>query len=394
MSGTEDPDDAEGDDAEFSAADLGSPRYELPPRRADRAFQPWHRPRKHFVRRNQWLACIRDIFDARPPDDRITYLGLPGIDLLDLRYLHQEVCQPDQRTLQFLGFDHSVPGSPDGIDLAVSLHEVKLSEFIHESSQILPDDIRMIGSERSMAYQTVSRAGPFDVINLDLCTSVIEDHPTATSSLYTALNRLVALQARNPNPWLLLITSVVDRSGHNAAAATLLQARFTDALERCEGLAELCAGLFDADDVFNLDLDVCSPEDFLNVVAIGLCAWLFERAQAHAPMRLNLRAVFGYRLVPTAECNDMISLALRFTPVIAPAADPIGLAQAPPAELPELCETMSQVVGKADARFDVDLHLVEHPEVRDELVTEMADLLEQARYRRELYVEWVADFAS
>ena len=70
--------------------------YEAPLPEEKKEFLPWHRPRKQFVRHYQWCKEIRRMISHTPPADGVLkYLGLPGVDLLDLRYFHEEVCQTD-----------------------------------------------------------------------------------------------------------------------------------------------------------------------------------------------------------------------------------------------------------------------------------------------------------
>ena len=86
---------SEDDDEEFvdrpipvdglEEAEYGSRRLETPSIQRAREFLPWHRPRKQFVRR-MWKGCLEDILKQREPDSEISYLGLPGADLLDLRF--------------------------------------------------------------------------------------------------------------------------------------------------------------------------------------------------------------------------------------------------------------------------------------------------------------------
>ena len=68
--------------------------YEAPSR-ATKPFLPWHRPRKHFVRREQWQQQIEILADAGQLEHQtIRYLGLPGTDLLDIRHFHRTLCEP------------------------------------------------------------------------------------------------------------------------------------------------------------------------------------------------------------------------------------------------------------------------------------------------------------
>src|SRR5215469_1547520 len=98
-------------------------REELAPARRD--FKPWHRPRKQAVRQIQWGSEINWLLAHKSPDDRsLRYLGLPGADLLDIRYFYSRFCSDGSHKLTFLGFDESAkPGSKYRDALNVSLDE-------------------------------------------------------------------------------------------------------------------------------------------------------------------------------------------------------------------------------------------------------------------------------
>ena len=58
-----------------------------------KVFLPWHKPRKQYVRGEQWCKEILKMVDEVLPENNILkYLGLPGDDLLDLRYFHEQIC--------------------------------------------------------------------------------------------------------------------------------------------------------------------------------------------------------------------------------------------------------------------------------------------------------------
>ena len=70
------------------------------PRTAPKEFKPWHKPRKQFVRREQLSALLLRLYENRKPRDSLRYLGLPGTDLIDLRYLHEQLCRTKDRQLE------------------------------------------------------------------------------------------------------------------------------------------------------------------------------------------------------------------------------------------------------------------------------------------------------
>jgi hypothetical protein len=384
-------DDDDGSIVEFSAADLGRPIYEGVSARPAKVFQPWHRPRKHYVRKFQWLRCVQDIYQDRDPADRVTFLGLPGSDLLFLRLLHSAICEPQNRTLRFLGF-HSgaTPGSSEAITLAVSVQQLKLRALVHEDSQVLPDDIRKLGSRESMASQEARKFAPFDVINIDLCASIAADKPLSVNSLYTTINRLVGMQ-RTTRQWLLLVTSRFDRQTLDKEAAARLLTEVIRARE-CDGFDAACLECFEQD-ITELELEKCSERDYFRLMAVGFCQWVFRIAQEHSPQYVKVRMAYCYQVLPSSAGPDMMSMAIRFTPVYVAAEDPSGLAQADTPAVDD-CEAAVDFVKKVSGAKDVDYRLGEKLEMRMGLMEEQGRLLEEAGYDYDEYIAWAEGFPS
>ena len=384
---------AADDEPGFSAAQLiGRARYEPLAERPPRDLQPWHRPRKQFVRRSQWVACVRDLFNERDPADRLNYLGLPGTDLLDLRLLHESICVPQNRSLRFLGFHTGInPGSPEAVSLDVSLQQVKLRDLVHEASQVLHDDFRMIGSGDSRAFQEARRGAPYDVINLDLCSSFATEAPQSLDSLYNALNRVMAMQQRL-QPWLLLITSRVSRDVLNGDAAKVLYELFKGALE-CPDFPMICGHYFDAEDLSSLDIESCTDHDFFLVMAMGFCVWIFRLAQRGQPLGVNVRAAFYYQVNAEVFWADMLSMAIRFTPNVVALPDPSGLAVEDESNVDE-CAAAVQFANRFGNAVDVDERLRGDGRLRLEMIEESARLLVEAGYDEAEYRRWVEQYQS
>ncbi len=379
----------DGED-EFSAADLGITEYKRVAERR-REFAPWHRPRKQFVRKSQWVACLRDIYADRDPGDHINYLGLPGTDLLDLRIFHEEICVPQNRMLRFLGFHQGInPSSPEAVSLEVSLQEVKLRDLVHESSKVVHDDINKIGSGNSLAFQEARRTATYDVINFDFTVGFARDMPGGLDSMYNALNRIMAMQQRL-EPWLLLITGLIGREVFNPAAAGKLHELFLGTLE-CEGFREACSSCFESSDLDSLDIDSCSDADYFYAMAIGFCVWVFLLAQGGGTRRVSLRAAFYYQHSPDGPRPDLLSMAIRFKPDIVATTDPSGLAVADRNRVSR-CEASLQFAAKLCNAVNVDQRL-EDTTLKDQLIDESVRLLLQAGYDETEYRRWVAQFTS
>ena len=349
-------------------------------------FKPWHKPRKQFVRRKQLSKLLQRLYQQREPSDPLRYLGLPGTDLIDLRYLHEELCRSDNRPLRFLGFNtEAQPGSPAHMELSVSLDEVLRLPQVDPQSVVLHDDFRQIGNEDSIARSRVQQLGPFDVINIDLCDGLASDPPHNDASIYQALSHLMALQARNHTPWLLFIATRIGRGEFDADAEETLIGWFRKNVSKCEGFAEACNQILQSD-VSSIDPATCSQADLLHLMTVAIGKWLSAMMQVQGTSRLELASVQGYRVDPKSPCEDLVSLALRFNPVIEASPDP--LSPTPPAPMDE-CEIAKSILRRSTNRIDVDEALLDDQELQEELIEESQVLLAQARYDAAGYRTWL-----
>jgi hypothetical protein len=93
---------AEQDDYSDGLVAIEKYEYALP---SKKSFRPWHWPRKQFIRNDQWCHFTKLLIDEiQISDGSLTYFGLPGADLLDLRCFSTSVCEPKSLKLRFMGF--------------------------------------------------------------------------------------------------------------------------------------------------------------------------------------------------------------------------------------------------------------------------------------------------
>ena len=378
---TDSPDDQD----DLTAGIFGDFEY-VRPQTEPKEFKPWHKPRKQFVRREQWSALLRRLYEKREPGDALRYLGLPGTDLIDLRYLHEKLCLANDRPMRFLGFNtEAQPGNSAHVQLSVSLDEVRRLPHVDTQSDVIPDDFRRIGNPNSIAWSRTRQLGPFDVVNIDLCDGLASDPPRRDGSIYKALAQLMALQARNPNPWLLLVTTRIGRGVFDADAEERLITLFQENVDSCEGFAEAWEQLLESD-VKSIDPATCNEADLLNLMTVAIGKWLSALVQAHGPSRVELASAHGYRIDPVAASEDLVSLALRFEPVITASRD--ALSPTAPA-LEDECATAKAILRRSARRRDVDTILEQQPDLHEELIGESERLLAEARYEVAGFREWL-----
>lgn len=360
-----------------------------------RDFLPWHLPRKQFVRRDQWCEQIGLLLDDAPlTDGPLKYLGLPGGDLLDLRQFHSAVCLARNIGLRFLGFNSgATPTSDAHTELNVSLDEVRRLPGVDPMSDVIGDNFALLAKEDSLACRKTRELGPYDVINLDLCDGFGSQAPgSLDQTYYNAVNSLLALQSRYMRPWLLLLTTRADRANVDSEVLHALLTKYTDNLANCTPFREASLEKFAIETAEALSAAANTADGLLAVFLTGLCKWFLGLALAHQPPTLvELRSVIGYRVNPDAAHEDLISLAIRFTPTFVPAVDPIGLARQQVAA-PSECNLATRALKRVARRVDADKLLVEVDGLRQEMIDATAALLGLARYDELAYRVWVQEF--
>jgi hypothetical protein len=379
------------DDEQLADDIVGASIYEAstPPKKE---FLPWHHPRKQFVRAEQWTLQIeRMLKDYTPEGHPLRYLGLPGTDLLDLRHFHAVLCEPRQLQLRFLGFSSAASSTSSlQVELNISLDEVKKLPFIDPLSDVLPDDIRRIANEDSIAFRRAQTLGPYDVINLDLCDGFGSDVPgTIDDTHYNAVGRLLSLQVRNKNPWLLLLTTRVGQAHVHATVVEKLMNKCIQNLAECDEFKETLKNSFSISDSGAFQEMAKSPAGLLVAFLIGISKWLLGMAVRNNPQAsMELKSIIGYTIAKDSSCEDLVSLAFSFHPQTAPISDPMGLANQPVVIIEE-CPLSAKIVTRVAKRVNADEILKANGTLHKEMTEAMATLLEVARYNKNDYYEWV-----
>lgn len=366
--------------------------YEAPMPSAAKDFLPWHRPRKQYVRQHQWCHEIIQMIAGTPPvGGTLKYLGLPGVDLLDLRHFHTAVCEARNISLRFLGFNSGArPASKAQSELNVSLDEVRRLSRVDPMSDVIGDNFARVANQDSLAFRKACELGPYDVINLDLCDGFGAQAPGSLDhSYYDAVASLLALQSRQMNPWLLLLTTRADKANINPEVLKALFDKYVANLAQCTPFRDASREHFAIETAEELTEAVNTPAGLLPVFLIGLCKWFVTLALVHRPpSSVEVRSVFGYRVNQGAEDEDLISLALKFTPTFVPPGDPLGLANQPVAA-PNECTLSTRALKRVAKRIDADQKLAENADLHQSMADATAHLLSLARYDVEAYKAWL-----
>jgi hypothetical protein len=142
--------------------------------------------------------------------------------------------------------------------------------------------------------------------------------------------------------------------------------------------------------LFGLDEIPAAVETrFLPLFLCGLCKWLLNLALgSNPPSHVDIRSVIGYRVDRAAPHEDLISLAIRFSPMFTPVVDRMGLAHKTSVALDE-CELAVKAIHRIAKLVDADEVLRKDTDLHAEMVEATASLLSIARYDPEAYRSWV-----
>lgn len=375
--------DDNSEDSESLTSDLVSIenyKFSIPEKKE---FLPWHKPRKQFVRKEQWCYYINELAsEISKEGGTLTYFGLPGDDLLDIRCFGSNVCEPRSLKLKFLGFNNSADAqSEDQTELNISLDEVSKSTSHDPQSQIAPYDIRELVKDNSIAWRQTFEIGPYDVINLDLCDGFGSQAPGRfNQTYYNMVSKLLAVQARRRDPWLLLLTTRVGKAHVHLETLNRLSEIYRANLDSCASFKEISAKSHQISDATSLYQAKQQEKGVQTLFLTGLCKWLLKlSASQNPPSLVDVKNVLGYRVKTDAEIEDMVSIAIRFNPTHGPIKDPNNLAAISPVAIDE-CELATNALKKVGNMIDVDDYLNSQTEIKQEMVDAMCQLLESARY--------------
>lgn len=373
-------------DDEFPITEYEAPIREKKP------FLPWHRPRKHFVRHEQWQQQIEKLANEMALEQKtIRYLGLPGTDLLDIRHFHRTLCEPYDLTLRFLGFNTAAHPQDSGqTELNISLDEVRKMPRIDPLSDVIEDDFCLLADESSLAWDRAKDLGPFDVINIDLCDGFATHSPGALdNNHYNAVSKLMALQAGKKKPWLLFLTTRTGLQDINEEVLSALIDKYRRNLAECASFQEKSAADFGIACDADLLAAVKTPDGHLSVFLVALCKWMIGIGVGqHPPFKVSVNSTLGYRVSPLSTHNDLVSIAFRFDPTFIAARDPMGFARAVHAG-PSECQLATKTIGRVKNRKCVDTLLREDPTTMSAMVEATAELLGFARYNIAEYHAWL-----
>jgi hypothetical protein len=363
-----------------------------------RAFKPWHKPRKQYIRIRQWCAVVRWLIrkNGMQQGDSLRYLGLPGEDLLDIRSL-RGVCERDGIRVKYLGFDSTAKFSQGEFEFRLAEHEVAQFGFINEHSRILKARIEHVANEASLAYKYTKQYGDFDVINIDLCDSLAGPASLGCGPYFEAIVKLCQLQvAGRTRPWVMFVAT---RAGRDHFDAGLKLRLFNYLLGNVSDSVDFARSLQQRLQIDGIAIrgEMSNTAPFthvrlVQVFGLSLGKWLIRLMMSGTP-RAKVRLLDSYSYRVYGDEPDMLSLAFLFEPIIIPVVDRSGLTSSCvsevqiPTEAAQAIELLLAVVGIED----VDKKLLDDGKLHAKMIDKCGTLLEEAHYDKQSYQAWAME---
>lgn len=294
-----------------------------------KSYMPWHKPRKQWVRENQWWKSLEKLLVDNPgpfsTEKSVKYFGLPGGELLDIDYLTKKMGESaffNNRKLLV----HGIVKSPGDKQTADS----RLAELLDRSnvdplSRVDRCNFEALENDSSMLWRNVKNVAPYHLVNLDFCDKVFEE------KTIIAVHKLLEYQfsAILEKPWLFCLTTKIDNSNSNEEVLKRLDTCL-HSIEEDElsifNLQEHFEAVFTAiSNKKNIREYADDEEIFTNIFLVGFVIWIVLKALTN-DVQFKLMSSAKYRVSDSSSVPDMYSFVFEFKKRFVPKADLTGLA--------------------------------------------------------------------
>ncbi|MBU2894227.1 hypothetical protein KO495_12975 [Colwellia sp. D2M02] len=360
---------------------------------ADNQFKPWHKPRKQFIREEQWLNPLKRIATSSKYNtiSTINYFGLPGGDLLDVTYISQKLLEHKKlknKLFQVHGFINS--------ELEFKKAQSGLSQLldydnVSEKSKVERFEFEELSTENSEAWKRIRSVGHYHFINLDFCDCALNER--TLPSIY----RLLDYQAKRIHgvPWLLCITTRLNKSGitssilekfdtilqemkSNQDIVKVIESAFSDSLLAVERLS---------------DLDETHKTLLNELLQVCLILWLVNEAISKG-CTIELKSSFKYSVNLHEREHDMHSFVFSIEKEDVVAPDILGLITKNNDDAlteDKIRKLKVEALEKLGLSLDVDTHLEGNQNLLNRFADNMMDLLGKCGYDVTDYKQVMSD---
>jgi hypothetical protein len=379
------------------------PPQPAPEAASKRMFMPWHKPRKQYIRRKQWVAEITKLIRVShfPQENKVfRYLTLPSEDMLDIRVLEDSLKNTGLK-LKYLGYCNTHPGHPDDIRMNLSENEIKGLAQVDATSLVVRDRLEMTGIPTSQAYRKLHDNGPYHAVNIDLCGHFSAPRQDRVNACIDAIKSIAELQVmKSTQGWLFFLTTrfqpgYVDLD-HLKAFVAVIQ----ENIERSPAFSQRIQSIFTEEgmglihkheDVVNM-----GTADFRKFFCIGFGKWLLAFL-ADATPKTKVEMLPGYYYSIGENGQEMLSLAFKCTPNIISPRDRFNLVPAlvdVPLEVIDEVQLAIQIADSTSNLKDLDAFLGNDSDLMEKMIKDSIQFLQQASYDISGYRDFVNSSTS
>lgn len=304
--------DAKNDLEQFLPRRPGTP---LPP--SERKFRPWHKPRKQYIRKKQWLYEIERLIESidLPIDNKVfRYLTLPSEDMIDIRVLGENLTSRNLK-LKYLGYFKTDDQSLE-TRMNIAENDIKGSTYIHDSSIVVRELLEETAVKESIAYNALREHGPFHAINIDLCNHFAFP-PKNAKTCVDAINSIVNLQvSRHQSSWLLFLTTRVEPECVDRRHFAAFLSAIVDNMKKSTLFKDRLSSVLSTHEITEtLEFDEAKKmpiSEFKDFFCIGFGKWLLSFLSTAIP-QVKVEMLPSYYYSVHAKKPDMLSLAYKFS---------------------------------------------------------------------------------
>ena len=335
-------------------------------------FKPWHKPRKHWIRLNQWNRHILELLETTT-SSQINYFSFPGKDALDIRTIGK--CIPEGKKLCFYGLECR----EDAFDQGITDSLLRDYSYISVDSKIEPrTHFEDLGKKTSKLISEMVSREPFHIINLDFTDSLLS--PTHGSSTVKALLRLLTLQFnRQYSDWLLFITTRCDRDSTNIELLKKCISSLVENYKNETFRKEMNCQVYKINENEQLnDTELLKEQQFEEITIISILKMILQNAVDHH-IEMDTRTVYSYTVLDSNEKPDMLSIALRFKKHVA-IDDAAHIIEDNPTPTIDEITLGKRIVSCVSHSKNVDKILNDNFEIKEAMVEQTKELLDICGY--------------
>lgn len=350
-------------------------------------FQPWHKPRKQWVRKNQWWYGLKGLLNDNKERyssiQTIKYFGLTGPDLLDVEYLRSQFTSftdADRKNLFLHGIINTETGK---VAAEAQLSVLRDRDFMDMNSKVDNIHFDAFADKQSLFWNRLKSTGPYHIVNLDFCGCLFKEKNINAMHLLISdqIHRLGAV------PWIFCVTTRIDEAGVHQTVFDRLRTVYDNLTSNEDEVIEKIEECFEELSVE--DKSAMTEVQFSQFLQVCFVLWVVVFALSKH-VKVKLTSAAKYRVCSSTECPDMLSLVFTFIQQDVVAPDLTGLAQPTacsmdlPLEVQTLCKT--NAVNKLSNSCDVDEHLANNAEKLACYAKEMESLLQKCGWDTKNYM--------